>query len=53
MKFYFVDINSQLTDAWNKVFAGIENVEVKNQSIFDLSCDVIVSPANSFGYMVG
>lgn len=53
MKFYFVDINAKLTEAWEKVFQGIEEVTVKNQSIFDLSCDVIVSPANSFGFMNG
>ncbi|KXX69792.1 macro domain-containing protein [Flammeovirga sp. SJP92] len=53
MKFYLVGINTALTEAWSKVFEGVENVEVKNQSIFDLSCDVIVSPANSFGYMNG
>ncbi|WP_281612709.1 macro domain-containing protein [Flammeovirga sp. SubArs3] len=53
MKFYLVDINSKLTEAWSKVFEGVENVEVKNESIFDLSCDVIISPANSFGYMNG
>lgn len=53
MKFYLVDINSKLTDAWSKVFEGVDNVEVKNQSIFDLSCDVIISPANSFGFMNG
>ena len=53
MKFYLVDINSKLTAAWNKVFEGVDNVAVKNQSIFDLSCDAIISPANSFGFMNG
>ncbi|NME72400.1 macro domain-containing protein [Flammeovirga aprica] len=46
-------MNTKLTDAWSKVFEGVDNVEVRNQSIFDLSCDAIVSPANSFGYMNG
>lgn len=53
MEFYFVDINEKLTNAWGKVFKGIDNVTVKNQSIFDLSCDAIISPANSFGFMNG
>lgn len=53
MKFYFTDINSKLTDAWSKVFEGIDNVIVTNDSIFNLSCDAIVSPANSFGFMNG
>ncbi len=53
MKFYFTDINSKLTDAWSKVFEGVDNVVVTNDSIFNLSCDAIVSPANSFGFMNG
>ncbi|TCI95055.1 macro domain-containing protein [Tenacibaculum sp. M341] len=53
MKFYFTDINSKLTEAWSKVFYNIDDVIVSNQSIFDLSCDAIVSPANSFGFMNG
>jgi O-acetyl-ADP-ribose deacetylase (regulator of RNase III) len=48
-----VDINSKLTDAWATVFEGVDQVTVSNQSIFDLSCDAIVSPANSFGFMNG
>ncbi len=53
MKYYFVDINPKITDAWKKVFEGIDSVEVRNQSIFDLESDAIVSPANSFGFMNG
>ncbi len=53
MKFYFTDINSKLTEAWDKVFHDIDDVVVNNQSIFDLSCDAIISPANSFGFMNG
>lgn len=53
MKYYLVDINSKLTDAWAKVFHGVDDVEVINQSIFDNPFDAIVSPANSFGFMNG
>ncbi len=53
MKIYLVDINLELTEAWEKVFDGVEEVEVKTQSIFELSADAIVSPANSFGFMNG
>ena len=53
MKYFLVDINPDLTAAWQKVFEDIGQVEVVHQSIFDLSCDAIVSPANSFGYMNG
>ena len=53
MIFHFVDINPALTDAWKRVFADVEQVVATHQSIFDLSCDALVSPANSFGYMNG
>ncbi|MES2765355.1 MAG: macro domain-containing protein [Bacteroidota bacterium] len=53
MKFYFVDINRNLTEAWEKSFKDIENVIVKHDSIFNYPCDAIVSPANSFGFMDG
>jgi O-acetyl-ADP-ribose deacetylase (regulator of RNase III) len=51
--FYFIDTNKQVTDAWQKAFGDVKNVIVKNESIFNSPCDVIVSPANSFGYMNG
>ncbi len=53
MKFYFVDTNEKVTAAWEKVFQDVENVIVKNDSIFNYPSDVIVSPANSFGFMNG
>lgn len=53
MKFHFVDINQELTKAWKQVFKDVENVTVHNRSIFDLSFDAIISPANSFGFMNG
>ncbi len=52
-RFLLVDTNKQVTDAWETVFAGIPNVTVINDSIFNHPCDVIVSPANSFGFMNG
>jgi O-acetyl-ADP-ribose deacetylase (regulator of RNase III) len=53
MRFYFVDINKNLTEAWEKSFKDFENVIIKNDSIFNYPCDAIVSPANSFGFMDG
>ncbi len=53
MTIKLVDINEELTKAWQKVFHGIKEVSVHHQSIFDITCDAIVSPANSFGYMNG
>lgn len=53
MKIHLVDINEDLTKAWQKVFHDVQEVSVHHQSIFELSCDAIVSPANSFGFMNG
>lgn len=53
MIFNLVGIEPKLTEAWKKVFKGINEVIVKEASIFDCPSDVIVSPANSFGFMNG
>lgn len=47
------DIDINVVRAWQKHFAGVENVRVSHGEIFDTSADAIVSPANSFGYMDG
>ncbi len=52
-KFYFIDINPDIVNAWQKVFDGIENITIAEGSIFDFPADAIVSPANSFGFMNG
>ena len=44
MKIILTDLKPQVIDAWKQVFQG---------SIFDVDCDAIVSPANSFGFMDG
>lgn len=53
MKYFLVDINPSLCEAWDEVFDGVPNVQIKNQSIFTLKADALVSPANSMGYMNG
>lgn len=53
IKFRLIDLNPQLTSAWQKVFQDIDQVEVFNSSIFEHPSDIIVSPANSFGFMNG
>jgi O-acetyl-ADP-ribose deacetylase (regulator of RNase III) len=42
-----------VTDAWEKVFAGVPQVTVRFGSIFDYPADALISPTNSFGYMNG
>lgn len=53
MKFKLVDLNADLVIAWQTVFKDVSNVEAINASIFEHSSDIIVSPANSFGFMNG
>jgi O-acetyl-ADP-ribose deacetylase (regulator of RNase III) len=53
IEFRFIDTNKQITDAWETVFAGVNNVRVINDSIFNHPSDILVSPANSFGFMNG
>lgn len=52
-KFILVDRNPELVAAWNEEFKGYENIETHCGDIFDKSADIIVSPANSFGFMDG
>jgi O-acetyl-ADP-ribose deacetylase (regulator of RNase III) len=53
MNIVLVGINPKLVQAWQNICGGLENVTVQYGSIFDVSCDAIVSPANSFGFMDG
>ncbi len=57
MKLYLLDINSDMTDAWQKYFK-FNNIEIVNEdfAIFmdnHPNIEAIVSPANSFGLMDG
>jgi O-acetyl-ADP-ribose deacetylase (regulator of RNase III) len=47
------DMNVDVARALAAVFEGAEQVEVLEGNLLDLSCDAIVSPANSFGDMSG
>ncbi|MGF6227362.1 O-acetyl-ADP-ribose deacetylase (regulator of RNase III) [Inquilinus ginsengisoli] len=53
MKIVLAATENQLADAWEKAFAGLGDVDVHRGSIFDVACDAVVSPANSFGFMDG
>jgi len=53
MKIVLAATESRLADAWEKAFAGLDDVSVHRGSIFDVACDAVVSPANSFGFMDG
>jgi O-acetyl-ADP-ribose deacetylase (regulator of RNase III) len=46
-------IDEGLAAAWQRFCGDLDFVRVHHGSILDLSCDAIVSPANSFGFMDG
>jgi O-acetyl-ADP-ribose deacetylase (regulator of RNase III) len=46
-------LNAALRDAWTKSCGDIAGVEIHSGSVFDVACDALVSPANSFGFMDG
>lgn len=47
------DKNPDLISAWEKEFAGVENVVVRGGNLLLVQADALVSPANSFGFMDG
>ena len=53
MRVTFVDTKADIVDAWREAFDGYDQIAVQRGSIFDVPCDALVSPANSFGYMDG
>lgn len=53
MEFVFAAIDPALADAFETHLTDLDNVSVFRGSIFELECDAIVSPANSFGFMDG
>lgn len=53
MKITLAAPDSFLLEAWQKACASLENVQIYCGSVFDVACDALVSPANSFGFMDG
>ena len=53
MKIVLSAVESELADAWQRFCGDFDFVEVQRGSILQLSCDAVVSPANSFGFMDG
>jgi O-acetyl-ADP-ribose deacetylase (regulator of RNase III) len=47
------DTNPDIAHAFAQAFSDVNQVEVVEGNLLDLSCDAIVSPANSFGDMGG
>jgi len=53
MEYILFDINPEMIDAWKEFFSEIENVTIIKEDVSKISCDALVSPANSFGFMDG
>ena len=53
MNIILTSVEPALADAWERFCGDLDFVTVHRGSIFDLSCDAVVSPANSFGFMDG
>lgn len=61
MKIYLLDINKNMTDAWQKYFKSfgeVEDIEIVNEDFATFmdkhpNIEAVVSPANSFGLMDG
>ncbi len=53
MNIFLTSVESGLADAWERFCGDLDCVTIHQGSIFDLSCDAVVSPANSFGFMDG
>ena len=53
MNIILTSVEPGLADAWERWCGDLPFVSVHRGSIFDLSCDAVVSPANSFGFMDG
>lgn len=53
MNIILTSVDNALADAWEQFCGDLPFVSVHRGSIFDLSCDAVVSPANSYGFMDG
>src|SRR5215217_8486121 len=53
MKIILSAVEPELAGAWSRFCGDFDFVEVHQGSILQLSCDAVVSPANSFGFMDG
>lgn len=53
MKLILSSLTLELTQAWTASCGDLDFVSVYQGSIFEVSCDAVLSPANSFGFMNG
>lgn len=53
MNIFLAAVDEPLARAWARQCGDLDFVTVHRGSILDVTCDAIVSPANSFGFMDG
>jgi len=53
MNIVLTDISGEIINAWNVIPSKNTSITTFKGSIFDVECDAVVSPANSFGFMDG
>ena len=53
MQIVLAAVDDDLVRAWVSTCGKMESVKIHRGSIFDVKCDAIVSPGNSFGFMEG
>ena len=53
MHYLLIDKNPAIVAAWETYFKDEEHVKTLEGDLTNVSCDAIVSPANSFGFMDG
>jgi len=51
MQIVLATADDDLVRAWESTCGNRSNVKIHHGSIFDVKCDAIVSPGNSFGFM--
>jgi O-acetyl-ADP-ribose deacetylase (regulator of RNase III) len=51
MQIVLASVDDDLVRAWEITCGNRSNVKIYRGSIFDVKCDAIVSPGNSFGFM--
>lgn len=49
MNIVLADVDGGLIEAWNSIAGDNPHVSTYQGSIFEVECDALVSPANSFG----
>ena len=53
MNIILTSVEEPLVESWKRFCGDLDFVTVHRGSIFDVACDAVVSPANSFGFMDG